>query len=166
MMETLLNSEVNEGNVNKTLSVSAIKDGTVIDHIKPGNALRIIHLLGLLDSGKHITIGLNLPSERFGKKDIIKIESVELTPEQANEVVVFAPNVTINLVKNFEVTGKVKTHLPHSITNVFICPNQICISQEKNVESIFYIDEQGKQLQLICHYCEKMFDRDHIQVKI
>lgn len=150
----------------KTLSVSAIKDGTVIDHIKSGNALRIIHLLGLLDSGKQITLGLNLPSKRFGKKDIIKIESIELTPEEANDVVVFAPNVTINLVKNFEVTEKVKTHLPTSITDVFICPNVVCISQEKNVESLFYIEEQGKQLDLTCHYCEKTFDRDHIKVKI
>ena len=152
--------------MSKTLSVSAIKDGTVIDHIKSGNALRIIHLLGLLNSHHQITLGLNLPSKRFGKKDILKIEGLELTSEQANEVVVFAPNVTINLVKNFEVTGKVKTHLPSSITDVFICPNLLCISQEKNVESMFYIEEEGKQLALTCHYCERRFDRDHIKVKI
>jgi aspartate carbamoyltransferase regulatory subunit len=152
--------------MNKTLSVSAIKDGTVIDHIKQGNALRIIHLLRLLHTGNQITVGLNLPSKRIGKKDLIKIESLELSPEQANEIVVFAPDVTINIVKNFEVTQKVKTHLPSSITDVFICPNLICISHEKNVETVFYIEEQSKQVAITCHYCERTYDRDQVKVKI
>lgn len=150
----------------KTLSVSAIKNGTVIDHIKSGNALRIMHLLGLLKKGTQITIGLNLPSKRVGKKDLIKIENVELTPEQANEVVIFAPEVTINIVKNFEVIEKIKTHLPSSISDVFICPNLLCISQEKNVESLFYIEENSKHMLVTCHYCERTFDRDQTKVKI
>ncbi|HEX4045416.1 MAG TPA: aspartate carbamoyltransferase regulatory subunit, partial [Gammaproteobacteria bacterium] len=33
--------------MSEVLSVSAIKNGTVIDHIAPGQALRIIHLLSL-----------------------------------------------------------------------------------------------------------------------
>jgi aspartate carbamoyltransferase regulatory subunit len=152
--------------MSKTLSVSAIKDGTVIDHIKSGNALRIMHLLGLVKSHHQITLGLNLLSKRMGRKDIIKIESLELTPEQANEVVIFAPDVTINIVKNFDVTEKIKTHLPSSIKAAFICPNLLCVSQDKNIESIFYIEEQGKQIELTCHYCERTFDRDQIKVKI
>lgn len=152
--------------MNKTLSVSAIKNGTVIDHIKPGNALRIIHFLGLLKNNNQITLGMNLPSKRLGRKDLIKIESVELTPEQANEVVIFAPEATINIVKEFDVTEKVKTHLPESVTNVFICPNLMCISQDKNVESVFYIEEQVKHVDLTCHYCERTFDRDQVKVKI
>lgn len=150
----------------KTLSVSAIKDGTVIDHIKPGNALRIMHLLGLVKSNYQMTLGLNLPSKRLGRKDILKIESLELTKEQANEVVIFAPEATINIVKNFEVINKVTTHLPPSISGVFICPNLVCISQERQVETLFYIEEQGRQVSLTCHYCEKTFDRDHTKVKI
>jgi len=150
----------------KTLSVSAIKNGTVIDHIKPGNALRIIHLLGLLKNGRPITLGLNLASKRLGRKDLIKIESVELTTEQANEVVVFAPEATINIVKNFEVINKIKTHLPKNIEDVFICPNLICISQEKNVKSNFQIEELGDEIKITCHYCERTFSRDHVKVKI
>ena len=151
--------------MNKTLSVSAIQNGTVIDHIKQGNALRIIQLLSLLRTGKQITVGLNLPSKRFHFKDLIKIESFEITSAQANEVVVFAPDATINIVKDFEVIKKVKTHLPPSIANVFICPNNACISHERQIETLFYIEEQGKQVSLTCYYCEGIFDRD-LKVKI
>lgn len=152
--------------MNKTLSVSAIQNGTVIDHIKQGNALRVIQLLSLLRTGKQITVGLNLPSKRFHLKDLIKIESFEITKEQANEVVIFAPDATINIVKDFEVVQKVKTHLPSSIANVFICPNNACITHENQAETLFYIEEQGKHVNLICHYCEGIFDRDRIKVKI
>jgi aspartate carbamoyltransferase regulatory subunit len=151
---------------NKTLSVSAIQNGTVIDHIKQGNALRIIRFLGLLRTGHQITIGMNLPSKRLGLKDLIKIESTELSSDQANQIMVFAPEVTINIVKDFDVTQKLKTSLPERVTNIFNCPNMMCISQDKNVDSIFYIEEQGKRVGLTCHYCERTFDRDHIKVKL
>ncbi len=152
--------------MNTTLSVSAINNGTVIDHIKPGNALRIIHFLKLIENGNQITLGINLPSKSLGRKDLIKIEGLELTTMQANEVMIFSPEATINIVKNFAVTQKCKTHFPESVTDIFICPNAMCISQEKNIESIFNITEQGRRVDLTCHYCEKTFERDHVKVKI
>ena len=59
--------------MSETLSVSAIKNGTVIDHISPGQALRIIQLLSLPSSKYTVTIGLNLHSKLIGIKDLIKI---------------------------------------------------------------------------------------------
>ncbi len=150
----------------KKLSVSAIENGTVIDHIKYANALRIVHMLGLLRTGKQITLGMNLPSKRLGMKDLIKIEGLELTLEQANDVMIFAPEATVNLVENFEVVQKMKTHLPSNVKDIFICPNANCISHDKSVESFFHIEEHGHRVSLTCHYCEKTFDRDHIKVKI
>jgi len=152
--------------MNKTLSVSAINNGTVIDHIQCGNALRILHFLGLIKNEYQITLGMNLPSKRLGRKDLIKIEGVELTPNQANEVMIFAPDATINIVKDFNVTQKIKTHLPEQVAEVFLCPNLVCVSQDKNIDSIFYIDEQGKHVKLTCHYCERAFDKDSLKVKM
>lgn len=152
--------------MNKTLSVSAIHNGTVIDHIKQGNALRIIQLLSLLRTREKITVGLNLPSKRLGLKDLVKIEGWEIAPHQANEVVIFAPEATINIVKNFEVIQKVKTRLPANMAKVFTCPNPACISNDKHIDTLFYIEEQNKQVNLICHHCEKVYDRDNIKVKI
>lgn len=153
--------------MNKTLSVSAIKNGTVIDHIRRGQALRIMRLLQVLDVKKNkVTVGLNLPSKQLGLKDLIKIENRALTNEEANEIVIFAPEATINIIKEFEVTQKINTHLPQSIANVFVCLNPVCITHHEPIETLFYIEEQGKQIKLICHYCEKTFDRDHVKVNI
>lgn len=148
----------------KTLSVSAIKNGTVIDHIRSGHALRILHLFRLLEGRNKITVGLNLPSQRLGLKDLIKIENRVLTDEEANEIVIFAPEATINVVKDFEVIQKMNTHLPKKIANIFLCPNPKCITHHEAAESVFCIEEQGKQVKLICNYCEKVFDRDQVKI--
>lgn len=153
--------------MSKTVSVSAIKNGTVIDHIRAGQALRIMRLLKVLDINKHkVTLGLNLPSKLLTFKDLIKIENRVLTKDETNEIVVFSPEATINIIKDFEVIEKVKTHFPKSIANVFTCPNPVCITQKETIDSLFHIEDQGKQIKLSCHYCEKEFDRDQVKVKI
>lgn len=150
----------------KTLSVAAIKNGTVIDHIRAGQALRIMRFLRVLDAKKNkATLGLNLPSKLLGTKDIIKIENRALTNDEANEIVIFAPEATINLIQDFEVIQKFTTHLPASIANVFLCPNPPCITHTEAIETRFAI-EDGKHIKLRCHYCEKTFDRDQVKVKI
>ncbi|HLB41876.1 MAG TPA: aspartate carbamoyltransferase regulatory subunit [Gammaproteobacteria bacterium] len=148
------------------LSVSAIKNGTVIDHIVAGQALRIIYLLGLQKKNNLVTIGLNLRSKRLGIKDLIKIEDRILAEDEANETVIFAPAATINVIENFHVVHKIKTHLPSVAHGVFLCPNRLCVTQMEQMESCHYIHEQGKKITLICHYCEKEFDRDQVKVAV
>lgn len=151
----------------KKLSVSAIKNGTVIDHIRAGQALRIMRLLQVLDRNKNkVTLGLNLPSQTLGLKDLIKIENRMLTNDEANDIVVFAPEATINIIEEFEVKQKITTHLPESIANVFLCPNRACITTIEKVNTVFHISELGKMVKLTCHYCEKEFDRDDVKVNI
>lgn len=121
--------------MSKTLSVSAIQNGTVIDHINSGQAIRIIYLLDLLEKKHKVTIGLNLPSKTIKFKDIIKIENHTLKNEEANEITVFAPEATINIIQNFEVVKKITTTLPPSISDVFDCPNPACITRTEPVET-------------------------------
>src|SRR3990167_11394547 len=152
--------------INETLSVRAIKNGTVIDHITAGQALPIARLLSLKASTYQITIGLNLKSKSMGFKDIIKIETRILTNQEANDIVVFAPHATINVIQNFKVTQKIKTRLPETMHAHFLCPNPTCITHHENIESKFYIAEQSKKIKLTCHYCESQFDRDQVRVNI
>lgn len=152
--------------MSEILPVSAIKNGTVIDHIVPGQALRLIHLLGLQNSTNKVTIGLHLPSKSMGSKDLIKIESRILTDAEANEIVVFSPAATINVIRDFVVQEKVKTRLPSSMKKVFLCPNSVCITHGESIPSYFYIAEDRKQIKLTCHYCEKSYDRDQVRVSI
>jgi aspartate carbamoyltransferase regulatory subunit len=152
--------------MSKTLSVSAIKHGTVIDHIRSGQALRIMRLLSVLEDKNKVTLGLNLPSQLLGVKDLIKIETRVLTPDEANEIMIFAPEATINIIHDFEVLQKLNTRLPITIASVFTCPNPVCTTLHEPVESFFHIQEHGKHIKLICHYCEKTFDRDQVKVRI
>ena len=151
--------------MNKTLSVSAIQNGTVIDHITAGQTLRIMYMLRLLHRKHKVTVGFNLPSKRMQLKDLIKIEDHALTNKEANEITVFAPEATINIIKNFEVVQKIITSLPPHIGGIFICPNPICITHNEPVESFFTVAEQGRQVKLVCQYCEKAFDRNQVKVK-
>ncbi|MCE3237522.1 MAG: pyrI, partial [Gammaproteobacteria bacterium] len=140
--------------------------GTVIDHIRPGQAPRIMHLLKVLESKNKVTMGLNLPSKLISLKDLLKIENRVLTNDEANEVVIFAPEATINIIKDFEVIQKMTTHFPRTIENIFLCANPACITHNEPVKSLFNIEDQGKRIKLTCHYCEKSFDRDQVKVKI
>lgn len=148
------------------LSVSAIQNGTVIDHIPAGQGLRIIHLLDLFDKDHQITIGLNLPSQRLQLKDLIKIEQRILTHDEANQVTIFAPLATINIIKNFVVDEKIKTTLPEQVNDVFICANTNCVTRHEPMRSYFHIESQGGQIKLACNYCERIFNRNELKVKI
>tara|TARA_R110000868_G_scaffold179388_3_gene419406 strand:+ start:625 stop:1083 length:459 start_codon:yes stop_codon:yes gene_type:complete len=149
----------------KKLSVSAIKNGTVVDHITTDQTMRIMHMLRLLDKKHKVTVGFNLPSKRMKLKDLIKIEDHELTPEEANQISVFAPDATIAIIKNFEVSKKLTTKLPEAISSIFICPNSACVTHVEPVESYFHIRESGKVMKLVCQYCEKSFERNQVKVK-
>lgn len=151
---------------NKTLSVAAIQNGTVIDHITSDQTLRIMHMLRLLDKKHKLTVGFNLPSKRMKHKDLIKIEDHVLTTEEANKITIFAPEATINIIQNFEVVKKLITSLPPHISGVFVCPNTNCITSKEKVESFFTLEEQGRQVKLICRYCEKEFDRNQVKVNV
>jgi aspartate carbamoyltransferase regulatory subunit len=63
----------------KQLNVSAIKNGTVIDHVPSKNLFEVISILKLQNIDSQITFGSNLESKKLGSKAIIKIsESIKL----------------------------------------------------------------------------------------
>jgi len=146
----------------KTLAVAAIKSGTVIDHVPAGQALQIIRLLKVEANKNRVTVGLNLPSKQLTRKDLIKIEDRFLSATEANEITVFAPAATINIIENFEVTRKIPAHLPEVVVNVFVCPNPACVTHVEPVASHFFVEAYGKNIKLSCKYCEKQYDRDRL----
>ena len=90
------------------LRVSKIKDGTVIDHIRGGYALDVIKILGITGKEKRvITIAINVPSKRFGVKDIVKIEGRALNSQEVNRIALVAPHASINIIRNYKVVEKV-----------------------------------------------------------
>ncbi len=145
------------------LQVEAICNGSVIDHIPAGNGLNILKLFHILDNHERITVGFNLPSKALGHKDIIKVENVSLTEAQTNQLALFAPNATVNIIKDFRVVEKRTIALPEKITEVFACPNSNCITHVEHAAiSEFKIINNNGKIQLKCKYCEKVFNKEII----
>ena len=117
-------------NQNK-LSVEAIKDGTVIDHIPVGQGLTILRQFKILHSGNAVTVGFNLISHSTGRKDIIKITGLFLDDSTANRLALFAPKATVNDIENFKVVRKRTLILPDTISEVFSCNNSNCESNNE-----------------------------------
>jgi aspartate carbamoyltransferase regulatory subunit len=152
--------------MSEKLQVEAIQNGTVIDHIPSGQGIRILKRLHLESDGKRITVGLNLPSKNLGMKDLIKVEGWKFSAQEADELSLFAPDATINVIDNYQVVTKHEMKLPDTLEGVFDCPNSNCISISEPVKSFFYIS-QGKQsdanpsgVKMRCKYCEKSFSKD------
>lgn len=140
------------------LQVEAIKRGTVIDHIPAQVGFKLLTLFKLTETDQRITIGLNLPSNAQGRKDLIKIENVFLTEEQVNQLSIYAPKATVNRIDNYEVVLKLTPTLPEQIDHVLDCPNSNCISRSEPVSSSFKVRVRQDEVLLKCKYCEKEFE--------
>ena len=57
------------------MKVGAINNGVVIDHITAGRGMELYHFLNLDHVDAPIALIKNAPSEKMGKKDIIKIDA-------------------------------------------------------------------------------------------
>ena len=147
------------------LSVSAIKEGTVIDHISVGSALKIISLLKLAENETCVTVGLNLKSRSMGLKDLIKLENLFLSPEHAAQIAVFAQRATINVIENYKVAKKFQVQMPEAICSVLVCPNACCITRHEPIQTLFTVEENQRSVLLRCRFCEKLFSRDEVGEK-
>ena len=139
--------------------VRRIKEGTVIDHIDEGKGLQVLNALRIDGKdGGLITIALNVPSGKFKKKDIIKVENKFLKDDDTNKLAVIAPKATINMIKEYKLVEKRRVSLPNEIDRIFRCSNPDCITNSTEyIESVMdVIDKEGRVLK--CRYCSRVLD--------
>jgi aspartate carbamoyltransferase regulatory subunit len=149
----------------RELRVSKIRNGTVIDHITGGQALNVLAILGIDGSEEFsLSIGMNVPSDRLGHKDILKVEGRELSQSEVDVLSLIAPEATINIVRDYEVVEKNRVERPAEVVGVLSCPNRNCISNDDEpVETRFTVMADGVR----CDYCSEILrDRlaEHIDV--
>lgn len=145
---------------NDKLMVEAIANGTVIDHVAPGQSANILRLFNFLDKHDQITVGFNLPSRNMVSKDIIKIAGVTFSPSETEQLAILAPDATINTIKDYKVVDKYKLRLPKEIKGSFACPNSNCVTHvEKAATPRFKIFMEDDHIMMRCHYCERIFAR-------
>ncbi|QIQ41955.1 MAG: aspartate carbamoyltransferase regulatory subunit [Buchnera aphidicola (Microlophium carnosum)] len=146
--------------INK-LQVEAIKSGSVIDHIPAHIGFKLLSLFRFTETEQRITIGLNLPSKKLGKKDIIKIENTFLSDDQINQLAIYAPHATVNYINKYNLVKKVFPTLPEKINRILICPNSNCVSNHNLINSSFiFKKDQFFNINLKCKYCEKEFSKN------
>jgi len=146
------------------LMVRRIKEGTVIDHIDEGKGLQVLNALRIDGKdGSLITIALNVPSGKFKKKDIIKVENKFLKDDDTNKLAVIVPNATINIIKNYKLVEKRRVALPNEVDRIFRCSNPDCITNStEHIESIMdVIDKEGRVLK--CRYCSRILDVNQLK---
>lgn len=145
-----------------TLEVSAIENGTVIDHIPADRLFDVMHLLGLNTLTNRITFGTNLDSKRIGTKAIIKISDLQVSSEEISKIIVFAPNARISYIKNSEVVEKVKVTVPDAIEGNVMCSNPMCITNHQPIKTKFKVVNKEK-LSIKCNYCEKVTAKEQFK---
>jgi aspartate carbamoyltransferase regulatory subunit len=139
----------------KELKVTPIKDGTVIDHITPGHALKVLHVLKIPESTLAVVSILMNVNGKKGKKDIVKIENRELDPREVNKIALIAPKATINIIRDYEVIKKYTVELPQEVIGLTKCSNPTCISNaHEPVESRFHVISRDPP-RIKCYYCER-----------
>jgi len=144
------------------LKIARLKKGTVIDHIDAGYALTIMSLTGLDESPNLITIGVNVSSKKYQRKDIIKIEGVFLNKIQMQQISILSPNATISLIEKYRVIEKKKVNLPEVIKKLILCRNKTCISNSNEpIETEFMVLEE-KPLKIQCVYCNRIYKLDEM----
>ena len=139
----------------RRLVVSKIRSGTVIDHIPAGRALAVLRILGLTGrEGYMIALVMNVPSRKLGRKDIVKIEGVEVDEERARRIALVAPQATLNIIRDYRVVEKRKLEPPEELEGVLACPNPTCITRKPGepVRSRFR-RVPGGELRYQCVYC-------------
>ena len=89
--------------------IGMIRKGTVIDHIKSGNAPKVVAALNLHKSRNVVSTAMHVKSRKMKRKDLVKVENSLLSPlAVSNKIFRYAPKATVNWVRGNSVVKKVK----------------------------------------------------------
>lgn len=147
----------------KELSVSAIKNGTVIDHIPATHLFKVISILELHKSENLITFGTNFKSKQQGRKAIIKVAKKFFADDDINKISLVAPQAKLNIIKDYNVVEKRLVEVPEKIVGIVKCFNPKCITNNEEMTTQFTLVTQ-EPLALKCQYCEKITNEEHLVV--
>ena len=148
----------------QALQVAAIKNGTVIDHIPADKLFTVVNLLKLQKTTQSSTIGNNFASQRLGKKGFIKVADRFFSDEEISRLSVVAPNVILNIIKDYEIVEKKQVVMPDELRGIVKCPNPKCITNNEPMTTIFHVTDKENGI-LKCHYCEKEQNKEALKLQ-
>ena len=135
--------------------VTAINNGTVIDHIPAGTALAVLRMLGISDDrSSPISLVMNVPSSKHGRKDIIKVEDRELTQNELDRLALIAPKASVAIIRSYSVAEKREVTIGAELVNIASCTFSNCITitpREPQDHRLRVVN--GDPIELRCRYC-------------
>ena len=137
------------------LKVSAISEGTVIDHIPSENLFKVISILELDTTQNMITFGANLDSGKLTNKAIIKVSNQFFADDDINRIALIAPHAKLNIIRDYEVVEKKVVEVPDKVVGIVKCFNPKCITNNEEILTSFKVVNKNP-LALKCKYCEKI----------
>jgi aspartate carbamoyltransferase regulatory subunit len=145
----------------KELKVSAIENGTVIDHIPASALFQVIKMLKLDVFDQMVLFATNLESKKFGSKGIIKVSNKFFAPEDLNKIALVAPHASIIEIRDYQVVNKTQVAIPDAVQGITKCFNPNCITNIEVVTTRFAVVDK-EEIRLKCHYCEKITVKKNI----
>jgi aspartate carbamoyltransferase regulatory subunit len=142
----------------KEFRVTPIRNGTVIDHINFGMALKVLKIIGIRGENVQSTVSmlLHVPSKKAEWKDIVKIEDRELDPRELDKIALISPNATINIIRDYNVAEKFVVEVPNIVKGIVKCQNPGCITNQNEPIEPEFVVESKKPLLLRCIYCDRI----------
>ena len=145
----------------KELQVAALENGTAIDHIPPRQLFKVADMLSLKELENTITIGNNFHSKKMGSKGTIKIADKFFEEDVINRIALIAPNVILNIIRDYEVVEKKTVELPDELVGLVKCNNPKCITNNEPMPTRFdVIDKESGTVK--CRYCERKINKEDI----
>lgn len=134
------------------MNIDGVTTGIVLDHIKAGKSMEIYNYLHLDKLDCSVAVVQNVRSEKYGKKDIIKIDAeIELDFAMLGYI---DSNITVNHVRDGKLLKKSHLEMPETLTDVIQCKNPRCItSVEQEIEHVFKLVDKEKKIYR-CAYCD------------
>ena len=103
------------------MNVDGVNNGIVLDHIHAGKSMEIYRILRLDKLTCSVAVIQNVTSEKYGKKDIIKIdEDIDINLDVLGYI---DPNITVNRVRDGKLSRKEHLELPEMVTDIIKCKN-------------------------------------------
>ena len=132
--------------------IGKIEDGIVLDHIKAGQGMRLYNILGLHKLDCEVALIQNAPSQKHGRKDILKID--KLIDLNIDAVGFVDPGITVNIIEGGKLAKRKHLELPTEIVDVIKCKNPRCITTiEQELPQVFRLTDAVNKVYR-CKYCE------------
>ncbi len=142
----------------ESYKIERINNGTVIDHIKPGNAVNVLNIIQEPSNENTVSLAINVYGRTRKKyKDIVKVENKYLDKKETDMISLIS-GATINKIKNGEVFEKNRVETPKQFKGLVMCSSPRCVTNPQ-------IDEDGVIHKEPVDYFFKVLNEDPFEIE-